>query len=171
MRGLVHETSIRGATNVWLTPKSVIDALGPFDLDPCAAPSPRPWPTAARHIVESENGLTQKWGGLVFCNPPYGPEAGAWVEKLADHGNGIALVFARTETKWFQAVAHRATSLFFPAGRFEFCRPDGTPGNSNAGAPSVFLAFGNEAHLRLKNSTMSGFFATPYRVGLLEGLI
>ena len=170
MKGIgSHETPHHGVTNVWLTPKFVIDALGPFDLDPCAAPEPRPWPTAKRHIVKAENGLKQPWGGFVFCNPPYGPESGDWVEKLASHGNGIALVFARTETKWFQAVVCRASLLFFPAGRFSFCRPDGTDGNSNSGAPSVFLAFGDEAARRLEKAAMPGFFAKPY--GLLEGLV
>lgn len=42
----------------WLTPPSILTALDPFDLDPCAAPEPRPWPTADRHITRSEDGLT-----------------------------------------------------------------------------------------------------------------
>jgi hypothetical protein len=37
-RGITgHEKPYEGATNVWLTPKDMIDDLGPFDLDPCAA--------------------------------------------------------------------------------------------------------------------------------------
>ena len=56
----------------WLTPPHILAALGPFDLDPCAAPSPRPWPSAARHIELPEDGLTAEWQGRVWCNPPYG---------------------------------------------------------------------------------------------------
>jgi len=167
-----HEPHYRGITDVWLTPKSIIDSLGPFDLDPFAAPEPRPWPTAKRHILKEQDGLKQPWGDsnvFVWCNPPYGPEAGACVAKLADHGNGIALVFARTETKWFQAIACRATSLFFPAGRLVFRRPDGSAPNGNGGAPSVFIAFGEEAHRRLERMGMPGFFAKPY--GVLGDLI
>jgi len=53
-----------GFTNeTWLTPPAILHALGDFDLDPCAAPSPRPWPTAARHIELPEDGLTANWGG------------------------------------------------------------------------------------------------------------
>ena len=49
-----HQKSI-GDNQVWLTPKFILDALGPFDLDPCAAPEPRPWNTAAKHIIEKED--------------------------------------------------------------------------------------------------------------------
>ncbi len=34
-------------------------------------------------------------------NPPYGEQTERWLAKLAKHGNGIALVYARTETKMF----------------------------------------------------------------------
>jgi hypothetical protein len=30
-----HERPNKGATDIWLTPLEIIDALGPFDLDPC----------------------------------------------------------------------------------------------------------------------------------------
>jgi hypothetical protein len=36
-----HQQSI-GKSQVHLTPRWIIDALGPFDLDPCAA-TVRPW--------------------------------------------------------------------------------------------------------------------------------
>ena len=43
-RHLSHQTSLgigghqraRGGTVEWLTPPKILDALGPFDLDPCA---------------------------------------------------------------------------------------------------------------------------------------
>jgi hypothetical protein len=34
-----HTRAFRGKTDCWLTPPEIIRALGPFDLDPCAAPS------------------------------------------------------------------------------------------------------------------------------------
>lgn len=159
-----HTHPVQGNTNVWLTPKGVIDALGPFDLDPRAATPPRPWPTARKHIIEAEDGLSHKWEGFTWCNPPYGLEAEIWVERLSQHGDGLALVFARTETSWFQRVVLKAQVLFFPGGRFTFCRPDGTPSESNAGGPSVFLAFGDTAVKRLERWALytPGFFAALY---------
>lgn len=39
------------STDDWYTPRWLIDTLGPFDLDPCAAPeNVRPFPTAASMI-------------------------------------------------------------------------------------------------------------------------
>ena len=58
-----HERPYRGASNDWLTPRYILAALGPFDLDPCAAPDPRPWPTAAKHFTEADNGLAHLWHG------------------------------------------------------------------------------------------------------------
>ena len=51
-----HETPGQGATNDWLTPQEVIDALGPFDLDPCAS-EVDPNRVAPRYYTWRENGL------------------------------------------------------------------------------------------------------------------
>lgn len=59
-----HTLPHRGVTNTWLTPRWIVDALTeevPFDLDPCAAPSPRPWDTAMHHITLPEDGLISPW--------------------------------------------------------------------------------------------------------------
>src|SRR3546814_5442415 len=96
----------------WLTPLPIVSALGPFDLDPCAAPSPRPWPTAARHIELPEDGFAAEWSGRVWMNPPYGSEMARWLDKLATHRNGCAPIFARTETAMFhEHVWARANGL------------------------------------------------------------
>lgn len=127
----------------WLTPLAVISALGPFDLDPCAAPSPRPWPTAARHIELPECGFAATWEGRVWMNPPYGSEMARWLGKLAEHGDGIALVFARTETSMFhQHVWPRAHGILFLRGRLTFCERSGKKAVGPAGAPSCLIAYG-----------------------------
>ncbi len=87
--GFTHERGHKGETNVWLTPPEIVKALGPFDLDPCAAPAPRPWDTAALHITLPHDGLAAEWGSdFVWCNPPYGPETGLWLSRLAAHPRG-----------------------------------------------------------------------------------
>jgi hypothetical protein len=132
-------------SEVWLTPPHILQALGPFDLDPCACMSPRPWSTAARHLTRGENGLMQPWHGRVWCNPPYGGPGviAPWVQRLADHGCGTLLVFARTETSWFHAgIWRRATAILFLEGRLHFHRPDGSRAEANAGAPSCLAAYG-----------------------------
>lgn len=155
-----HERPNEGATNIWLTPRWIIDALGPFDLDPCAAPEPRPFSTAKRHIVEAEDGLSQDWGdAFVWMNPPYGPHVGKWLDKIIKHGNGIALVFARTETPPMQEALRRSDARLFMGKRVTFLRPDGSKAPGNSGAPSVLLAFGKVGTLKLWEAQYS--FAVP----------
>jgi hypothetical protein len=126
----------------WLTPPPIIKALGVFDLDPCS-PVGRIWDTAKKHYSLHDNGLLQEWEGRVWLNPPYGKYIGEWMNKMALHGNGIALVFARTDTGIFQESIFRfADGLFFLKGRVKFLKPDGKPGNSTSGAPSVLVAYG-----------------------------
>lgn len=155
-RGMSSHQSARMQTDEWLTPKHIIDALGPFDLDPCA-PIVRPWPTARIHYTVEDNGLSQPWFGQVWLNPPYGCEAEKWLRRLADHGNGIALIFARTETQaFFSTVWARADAVLFLRGRLTFCRVDGSPGPGNSGAPSVLVAYGSTAIMRLRRIQQLG---------------
>jgi hypothetical protein len=152
--------AVESTTVTWLTPKYITDDLGPFDLDPCAAPEPRPWPTATEHYaLPRDNGLELPWKGRVWCNPPYGRETWGWLDRLATHNNGIALVFARTETKGFhEQVWQRARSILFIYGRLYFCRPDGVRSNTNANAPSCLVAYGRNNSRSLYESSIDGKF-------------
>lgn len=142
----------------WLTPPSLIQSLGDFDLDPCA-PITRPWDTAKRHYSVLDNGLQQPWFGRVWCNPPYGSETGVWLKKLAQHGDGVALVFGRTDTKAFHSeVFAKASAILFMRGRLKFHHVDGTPAKNSAGAPSVLIAYGEQSARMLEQSTIDGFF-------------
>jgi len=163
-----HERAYRGETDVWLTPPDFLRTLGSFDLDPCACDEPRPWATAARHIVAAEDGLSQSWAGRVWLNPPYGAATGRWLARLADHGDGIALVFARTDTAWFQEIAPRADALLFLSGRLTFHRASGRSANANAGAPSALLAFGERNVNAIYAAGQDGFFAYPMRNASLQ---
>ena len=107
-----HEKPHEGATNVWLTPKDLIDALGPFDLDPCAA-DPRPFDIGTVNYTEADDGLSKLWVGYTWCNAPYGPWIGRWLDRMREHGNGIALVFARTDTRAMQSALQAADAVFF----------------------------------------------------------
>jgi len=144
-------------SHVWLTPPEILSALGPFDLDPCAAPEPRPWPTAARHITLPEDGLAAEWFGRVWCNPPFGRHTAAWLQRMAEHGNGIALAFARTDTGMFhQHVWPAADAVLFVAGRPNFYRPDGSRARGNSGGPICLIAYGWKNVEALRASGIKG---------------
>lgn len=145
----------------WLTPPEIIDALGgpySFDLDPCS-PINRPWPTAKEHFTIADNGLLKPWRGRIWFNPPYGGPTivGPWMRRMADHGTGTALIFARTETDlFFETVWKKATALLFFRGRLHFHHVDGKRAKANAGAPSVLIAYGEEDAEILKDCTIEG---------------
>ena len=74
----------------WLTPPEIIDALGPFDLDPCCPPT-MPWRTAAQMVHWPNDGLKVDWTGKrVWCNPPYGRDAVPFLRKMAENKTGGA---------------------------------------------------------------------------------
>lgn len=149
------EKSILGKDE-WLTPPDIIKRLGSFDLDPCA-PIDRPWPTAKKHFTIEDMGLMQTWSGRVWLNPPYGKATGYWLDKLKLHGNGIALVFGRTDTSYFQEyVFKNADALLFMKGRIKFYHIDGTQSKENAGAPSVLIAYGQNNAKALLESRIPG---------------
>jgi len=142
--GMGGHQSARMLKDEWLTPPDIIKGLGKFDLDPCS-PIDRPWDTAKEHYSILDDGLKQDWKGRVWLNPPYGKEASEWLEKLVYHKNGIALIFARTETEmFFKHIWSKADALLFFKGRLYFHHVDGERAKANAGAPSVLIAYGEE---------------------------
>lgn len=154
-QGFLHGFRSAEAKDEWLTPPEIIQALGTFDLDPCS-PVNRPWPTAVHHLTVVDDGLMHEWNGRVWMNPPYGDETGVWLNRLADHGNGVALVFARTETAWFfEYVWKRAAAVFFFRGRVSFYHVNGDQGDA-AGAPSCLVAYGAANVIALRQSGIAG---------------
>ena len=94
-------------------------------------------------------------------NPPYGKHLSSWLQRLALHNNGIALIFARTETKaFFQYVWPFASCILFIEGRITFLHVDGVKASANSGAPSVLVGYGEEAKFRLSKSKIKGKFIT-----------
>ena len=150
-----HHAPNQGMTDEWLTPPEIIRALGSFDLDPCC-PHNMPWSTATESYAEP-HGLVKPWHGRVWMNPPYGRETKKWVQKLANHGNGIALLMARTETGiFFPWVWERADAVLFIKGRLNFYDVHGRRSDKNCGAPSVLVAYGCENADSLDSCAIAG---------------
>jgi hypothetical protein len=150
-----HTRTREGATNNWGTPLEIVDALGVFDLDPCG----REGHSTAFNVWTEEvhDGLNYEWLGRVWMNPPYGPHTGKWLDRLAEHGDGIALVFARTETQmYWEKVWQLASGILFLKGRLHFIEADGTRAKGNSGGPSTLIAYGARNVEALANSGLPG---------------
>ena len=153
--------SAKAGKDEWLTPPEIVKSLGKFDLDPCS-PIDRPWPTAKRHLTYNDNGLLAKWEGRVWCNPPYGREAGRWLARCSEHGNCIALIFARTETAdWMNHVWPKAHSILFIAGRLKFYHVSGIQSTANSGAPSALISYDAGNTKFLEQSAIKGKMIYP----------
>ena len=139
-----HQLSI-GKDDEWLTPPSILRALGQFDLDPCA-PSYRPWPMADKHYTAAEDGLSSPWHGRVWLNPPFDRfTRPLWMSRMADHNNGIMLVPAACETKAFaDSVFGRCSGLLMLGSRPRFHYVDGSQASANSGCTIALVAYGDE---------------------------
>jgi len=147
----------KGQKEDWITPPNMVKELGHFDLDPCASHCNKNQYADKEYYIEHD-GLSQEWEGRVWCNPPYGRKTEPFIKKLAKHGNGIALIFARIDTKlWHETIFRQADAIFILKGRIKFIDSNGVQGDS-AGAGSALIAFGKENVSALANTTFEGHF-------------
>jgi len=137
----------------WYTPPYIFEALGlTFDLDPCGPPGGLPWLPASKTYTEDDDGLTQPWFGRVWLNPPYS-SPWPWVEKLSQHGNGLALIPADTATRGFQRFVTIGWSVCFLRGRVTFVQP-GNDNVTSARFPSALVAYGSNNGHALENAAL-----------------
>lgn len=127
----------------WATPKRLFEAFHDefdFTLDAAATPANA---KCDRFYTKEQDSLSQPWDGRVWCNPPYGPKMGRWIEKgYLEFAQGRAevvvfLVPARTDTIWWHEYALKATEIRFCKGRIRF---EGA-GSMRATFPSVAIIF------------------------------
>lgn len=132
----------RGGSSEWFTPPHVFTALGvEFDIDVCAPLGGVEWIPARRFFSAADDGLSQPWEGRVWMNPPYGRALPTWTDRMAQHAEGVALVFARTDTAWFHRAVETASALCFIRGRLSFIGPAKV--GHNAAASSVLIGYGS----------------------------
>lgn len=159
MLGFTHESAVNESVE-WYTPPEIFEALGlTFDLDPCSPGAGKSYVPALQHYTAHDDGLAQDWGtSLAWVNPPYGPSTKLWMEKLAHHGNGIAMVFARTDVRWFQEYGVLADTVCFVNNRVYFYQGDIAKRGGRPGAGSMLLAYGPKAAQALRNSGLGACF-------------
>jgi len=135
------------------TPKYITEALGPFDLDPCAGLD-----TFIANINlwdgNGEDGLTSEWSGFVWCNPPFSQKE-IWAEKMLKHDNGIMVLPERGSAPWFGPLSEKLGRYFVMGKKINFI---GGPSSNNLG--SVLFPFGDLAVERIEKSGLPGHFVS-----------
>jgi predicted nucleic acid-binding Zn ribbon protein len=133
----------------WNTPPeilAVVCQLAPIGLDPCSNAGSMVGAATEYRLDRGENGLLLPWAGmgLVFVNPPYGGALRSWSTRMADEARAgvevIALVPARTDTRWWSTLAKANPLYCYLRGRVCFYK-DSQPGDG-ATFPSALLYFG-----------------------------
>ena len=139
------------------TPPSVFEKLDiEFDIDVASPVGGVDWIPAKKYYSKEDDGLSKDWQGTVWMNPPYGIATGSWLDKFVKHGDGIALVFARTDTRWFHNYALNADALLFTKGRLAFINPERSDTTTSASG-SLFVACGEKSVKALEQSKLGWF--------------
>ena len=109
-----HTLQVMGSSESpeWYTPPRIVErvvaTLGEVDLDPSWHPE-SPVQAHTTYTV-TDDGLSKRWTGRVYLNPPYGREIDAWITRLVEEfeagtiSEAIALVPARVDTEWFRRL-------------------------------------------------------------------
>lgn len=140
--------------NEWYTPPEFIESarsvMGGIDCDPASSAIANRAVKAETYYTEKQNGLTHKWNGCVWMNPPYAQPlcsqfCAAVTEKYksGEIKQACVLVNNATETIWFQQMLEMAAAVCFLKGRVKFVDTQGNP----AGAPlqgQAVLYFGSK---------------------------
>lgn len=163
----IHESA--GKSDEWYTPKYIFDALGcEFNMDVASPRDISKVHTPASVFIHNDS-LNREWDGFVWMNPPFGGRNGIvpWLEKLYQHGNGIALTPDRTSCPWWQQYAKKADAHLQVANKIKFLRPDGSTGNQPSTGTTLF-AYGQIAVRALLTAEFNGLGLTFFRKPTLQ---
>lgn len=125
---MVSPVMYSSLSDEWETPQELFDYwdnVFHFTLDPCASEENH---KCSLFYTKEDDGLSKDWRGhTVFVNPPYGREIGKWVEKCyleAQKKNTkvVALLPARTDTRWFHDWIYHTALVYFLRGRLKFSK-------------------------------------------------
>ena len=135
------EVMFSSKSDLWGTPQEFFNALDNefgFGLDVCATPENA---KCSAYYTPEQDGLSQPWDGVVWCNPPYGKNIGKWVQKAHDENRRnnnyiVMLLPARTDTRWFHNYILGKAEIRFIRGRLKF-----VGSKNSAPFPSMVVVF------------------------------
>lgn len=133
-----HVTANSGE-NEWYTPPEYVEAareaMGGIDLDPASCDTAQENVKAKRFFTVDDDGLSKRWAGNVWLNPPYSKDligrfASKVVEQSSRFDQAVVLVNNATDTQWFHELAGVCSAICFFRGRIRFLDKTGKPANT-----------------------------------------
>ena len=107
---LFETPQIEFTSDDYYTPKHIFDLLNlTFDLDVAAPPNGAPFVQCIKYLTQADDGLTSKWHGSVWMNPPYSNPT-PWVTRFIEHGQGVALL-PTSNGRWFGTLWNSGASF------------------------------------------------------------
>lgn len=149
--------SANSGENEWYTPPEYIEAarevMGSIDLDPASCDVAQEKVKAKRFFTVDDDGLSKKWNGNVWLNPPYGKDViGLFAAKVVDESRrfdqAVVLVNNATDTAWFHQLASVASAVCFIRGRVKFLDKSGKPANTPVQGQAVMYIGGDAMKFR-----------------------
>jgi transcriptional regulator with XRE-family HTH domain len=129
-RPFLTHAGVSSGNNLWETPlwlaKALSEAVGGFDIDPCAAtPDRRRARVKAKILLtEADDGLSVPWTGRCFVNPPYSHRTARWVRKCFEEARRrcvvVALIPARPDSNYWHRFIAGHGDVFMLRGRLKF---------------------------------------------------
>lgn len=134
----------------WYTPAPYVEAarelMGAIDIDPASNPFANEVVQAATYYTWKDNGLSKRWPGRIWLNPPYGVDGPRFIARLIEQyqsgvtTEAVLLVNANTEAKWFQPLYEYL--ICFTNHRIRFYNHSGASSQPTQGNALVY--FGNQ---------------------------
>ncbi len=137
----------------WIV-QAATKVLNEIDLDPASCVTANKTVRAKRYFDREHDGLTQRWQGRVYINPPFGPHWRDWIVKLAEEMEagrvteaivvGPHNMLISIDSAWFQVLL--GGSIFLPAHRPQYS--EGDSGKETGPRYGTFVAYVGRRHQR-----------------------
>ena len=133
-------------TEEWGTPPALfrrLDAVFGFRLDACASATNA---KCADFFTRADDALSKLWApfGRVWMNPPYGRKIALFMRKAFEESRKgalvVALVPARTDTRWWHDWVSGKADVVFLRGRLRYTNERGDE-QSSAPFPSALVVY------------------------------
>lgn len=121
---MLNASLYSSAKEDWGTPQNLFDQLNRefnFTLDVCASGSNH---KCEQYFTREIDGLSQRWCGTIWMNPPYGRDIVKWVKKAHDESLGgslcVCLLPVRSDTRWWHNHVMHASEIRLLTRRLTF---------------------------------------------------